>query len=424
MDAWRPTGRGDAWQLSEILSPLAPIKHKINVIDGIRNDVNYLNQESNGHNAAARTLLTCQPFAANIDGNGNLVSRGRQVENGFANGPSLDQVIAQRLNAGTRFDTLDLGIGGRFVGEAQILHAGPNDPVAINGDPRDVFERLFSNIPAPGSGGQGVPPSSTNVSTLDRIRARRGSVLDTVLDGFGRIHARLGAADRARLEAHADKIRTLEAQFPNTPVDAPPPPPPSQDCEQPTLPTFPGRYDSNSPFFDDISARAMIDEMLMALVCDLTRVGTLQFTQYQGPTFPWLDVNVPGSYTNWHAMIHEAVNAPSRTELIRVMRWYAEMFAYLIQQMDSIQEGDRTMLDNSLVLWVSDFSNGAAHDTYELPFVSAGSLGGIVRTDRYLRGNDRSHGDFYTAILNAFGYPDRSFGWPEFSTGPWSEFIA
>ena len=420
MDAWRPTGNQTSWQLSEILQPLSPYKAKLNVIDNLTNEVNYLNRLSNGHNTAARTLLTSEPFAGNVDGNGNLRSTGQQVDNGFANGPSLDQVIANGLNAGTAFRSLEFGVGGREVHETQILHAGPNDPIAVNADPRDVFSRLFSDLPAPGSGSAAPPPPPTGSSNLDRIRARRGSVLDSVLGSFRRVQARLGAEDRERLEAHADKIRTLEARFP----DGGNRPPVSQDCEQPQLPTFPGGYNPENPFFDDSTGPAMIDQMVMAMTCDLTRVGTIQFTKYNSPTFPWLGVNVPGGFTNWHAMIHEAGTGPAQATLVRAQTWYAEMFAYLLSRLDGVQEGTGTMLDNSLVLWVTDFGDAATHQTYDMPFLTAGSLGGTVPTDRYLDGQRRSHSDLYVSILNAFGIPDQTFGWREFSNGPLPGFIA
>lgn len=419
MDAWRPTGTESNWQLSQILQPLAPFKSKVNVVSRLDNAVSYLNVRSDGHNSAARTLLTCEPFVENVDSRGNIRPQGQQVSNGFANGPSIDQVIARRIAGNTPLNTLDLAIGGREVWSGQILQAGPNDPVALNDDPRDVFNRLFSDLPAPGAGNQ-PPPPPPPITTADRIRARRGSVLDTVRGSFGRIQARLGATDRARLEAHAEKIRELETRFTDTPVVMEePPPPPSQSCEQPVLPTFPARYNPASSVNDDITARVMIDEMVMAFTCDLSRVGTLQFTRFHAPTFPWLNVDVPGPFTEWHGMIHEGRSRPGpRATMVRVMTWYAEVFAYLLEQMDSIQEGNRTMLDNSLVLWVSDFGEGAFHGTVDLPFVTAGSLGGAVHTNRFISGLGRSHNDLYTAILNAFGFSDQSFGWAEFSNGP------
>ncbi|MEL7371340.1 MAG: DUF1552 domain-containing protein, partial [Myxococcota bacterium] len=380
MDAWRPTGSQANWQLSPILQPLAPFKSKLNVVQRLINDVNTLNRNANAHNPAARTLLTCQPFSGNVNANGTLRSASRHVENGFANGPSIDQVIAQRLNAGTPFRTIDLGIGGSDVNENQLLHAAADDPVTLLGDPRDVFNRLFLNLPSPGSGGE-PPPPPPPTSTIDRIRARRGSILDTVHNSFSRLQARLGSADRARLEAHAEKIRDLEMRFGDTPVGEPPGPPPSVSCEQPTLPTFPSRYSPSNANYDDVSARAMIDEMVMAMICDLTRVGTLQFTKYHGPTFPWLDANVPGNFTDWHAMIHDPPETASRTTRIQVMTWYAEMFAYFLQRLDAVQEGDRTLLDNSLVVWVSEFGDGSTHSTEDLPVVTAGGLGGRVPTD-------------------------------------------
>ena len=425
-NAWRPSGSTNNWQLSEILQPLAPFKSKLNVIDRLDNKVNRANSRSNGHDSAARTLLTCEPFAANVASNGDILPSGSQVSNGYANGPSLDQVIATKMNVNTRFKSLDLGIGGRGDFSTQLLHAGPNDPITLNDDPRDLFNRLFSNLPPPGStASPPPPPPAPTVTTLERIQARRGSVLDAVRDSFARVRGNLGSVDRARLDAHAEKIRTLEERFPNVPISQmrEVPVTPGGGCEQPILPAFPNNYAPGTAYHDNITAQTMIDQLVMALTCDMTRVGTLQFVQYHDPTFPWLNVSVPGGFTNWHAMIHEALNTPSRATLIRVMTWYAEMFAYLLQQMDSIPEGDGTMLDNSLVLWLTEFGNGAVHGTWDMSFVTAGSAGGTVPTNRYLQDRDRSHCDLYTAILNAFGFPDRVFGRAEFNNGPLAGFV-
>ena len=421
MDAWRPTGTETDWALSQILEPLAPFKTKLNVVSGLNNDVNYLNRRSNGHNAASRTLLTCQPFADNVDANGNLRPEGQQVGDGSANGPSLDQVLAGRLPAGSRFNSLDLAIGGSWLGENRILHAGANDPVSLFGNPNDVFSRLFADLPAPGTGGSGEPPPPPPpLTTIDRIRSRRGSVLDTVNASFSRLRAQLGAVDRDRLDAHADKIRVLETRYPNDFGDSTFLP--SGECEQPVI-ELPSNYESRSAQFENSSALAMIDQMVMALTCDMTRVGTLQFTQMQSPTFPWLGVQVPaGSDENWHAMIHNFGNH-TQTK-IRVMTWYAEMFARLLERMDAIEEGDRTMLDNSLVMWVSEFSDGSGHYSRDLPFVFAGGLGGAVPTNRYIQTSDRNHADLYTAILNAFGFGDQSFGWADLNGGPLPGFAA
>lgn len=411
MDAWRPTGSGTNFTLSEILTPLAPHQSNLVVLNGLDNAIRALNQLSNGHNSSARTLLTCMPFMANMNPDGSVKPRGEQVDNGNAAGPSIDQVIASRVGVTTQLRSLDLGIGGSRVGENQLFFAGPDDPVTLDGDPRNVWNRLFANYTPPSSGGGPTPPPPT---PLERLQAKRGSVLDAVYASFQQVRGRVGATDRERLDAHAEKIREIESRLQTTPM---PPPQQTSACAVPTLGQQPAGYDA-SFLYDHYNGPNMIDQLVMAMACDMTRVGTLQFTMYHRPTFPWLGEPIPGTWLNWHAMIHEARNTSSRPTMIRAMQWYTEMFAYLLQAMKNVPEGAGTMLDNSLVLWVSDFGEGAIHRTTDLPIVLAGGLAGALQTGRFLDFQGRTTGDLFTSILNMFGYPDTSFGLPGYSTGP------
>ncbi len=183
-------------------------------------------------------------------------------------------------------------------------------------------------------------------------------------------------------------------------------------CDTPTLGGV-GAYDhtSNSDIGSDIVAPQMIDLAVMSLACDLTRVATIQFSIGHGPEFSWLGQNIPGSWDGWHAMIHEARDTPEgRPAMVAAMRWYTEMFVYLLQQLASVPEGDGTMLDNTLVLWLSEFGDGDGHNSRNLPTVLAGNVCGNIATGQHLDHTDRTIGDLCTTILQAFEYDDPTFG--------------
>ncbi|MEM6993707.1 MAG: DUF1552 domain-containing protein, partial [Myxococcota bacterium] len=268
-DEWAPSGPADAMVLSNILSPLQDVVEQLVVVSGCDNP-SAQDFGVNGHVNSGRTIFTCAPNSGN---------------NNLADGPSIDQVIADRLAAPTPHKSLQFGVGGSSVGEYQALYAGAQDPVPLDGDPAAVFAQLFSDFEE-----DPLAPQTT----IQRIRARRASVLDSVLDQFNSTMDVASAVDRQTLELHADKIRELEIQLANEGEAG-------DGCAVPTV-DLPAGYAPNDPAQDDTSSRAFIDLMVMALACDMTRVGTLQYTHYHSPHYPFVPADVPGSYAEWHSM--------------------------------------------------------------------------------------------------------------------------
>ncbi|MEM9458202.1 MAG: DUF1552 domain-containing protein [Myxococcota bacterium] len=384
-DEWAPSGPTGDMVLSEILSPLEPVREHIVPVLSCDNPSGG-DYGVNGHVNSGRTVFTC----ARNSGNNNL-----------ADGPSIDQVIAERLDAPTPYRSLQFGVGGEGVGEYQALMAGPQDPVPLDGDPRAIFDQLFADLDE--------DPAQAPTA-LQRLRARRGSVLDSVLDQFNGTVARASAADRQTLQRHADKIRELEIQLGNEGQAG-------QACGVPEL-SLPGDYNHNDQGQDDVSSRAFIDLMVMAMACDLSRVGTLQYTNYHGPDYPWLPVGVPGGYPEWHSMVHDIPNMGDRSAPRAVYRWYMEEYAYLLEQLATTPDGDGSLLDNMLVMSISELGNPASHSTNGLPIVLAGGVGGQLSTGRYVDLGGARTGELYTTFLNWFGADDTNFGNPAYCDGP------
>lgn len=396
MDRWTPSSTGTGFAMSDILAPLEAHHDKLLVLSGIDNLVRRQMMRGNAHNPAARSLLTCFPYAGSMNADGTVKAAANQVENGAAFGPSIDQVVASRMGNPTRFARLDYKVNGMGVGENQIFWGENQVPIEAESDPGVAYARLMNEI---------GPVEVTEPTFGDRIRAHRGSVLDSVLGGFDRLLGRVGAEDRSRLDAHAMLIRDLEQQ-----VDAPI----IESCSPHTL-ALPSGFDFSSRDFDNTSAPALIDNLVLALSCDLARVATVQFADGHAPTFGWLDADVPGPWENWHDMIHSGQGDPASVEtMVQCQRWYSSQFNYLLDRMDSVVEADgNTLLDNSLVLWISEFGNAGVHDTRTLPVVIAGCLGGQITTGRHLSMAGHTTGDLYSTILNLFGHEDQTFGLTE-----------
>ena len=389
-DRWTPSGTGSGFALSPLLMPLAAHQAQLTVLSGIDNAVAPM-MGGNGHNRAGRSLLTAQTFS----GGG---------ENGNANGPSIDQVIAERIGGSSAYRSVHLQASNQGVGEYQLLFKAKDDPVGAVADPRQAFDTLFASLP---SGGMAAPPPMT--SLRDKLRGRRGSVLDAVARSFSQLEARVGAEDRARLQLHAEKIAELErlANAASQPLQV------SASCSKPNL-GLPAGYDVTKTAHDQYTAPAQMKNAAMALACGLTRVVTVQFTDYHGPTFPWLGANIPGAYSDWHAMIHRdgGVLGDRDDAVFSALTWYGQQVAVLLDELASFDDGGASLLDRTVVLWISEFGDGGSHDTSKLPVVLAGGLAGAIKTGQHLAFKARTTNDLFVTLLNLFGFDDQEFGLP------------
>jgi hypothetical protein len=147
----------------------------------------------------------------------------------------------------------------------------------------------------------------------------------------------------------------------------------------------------------------------MSLACDLTRVATLQFTQYHSPNFAYLfngdtQAVLRGSrtYSDWHAMVHEAKSsndAQGVDNLARGYTWYMQKLALLVKRLGEIEDGpDGTLLDSTLILSISEFGNGSQHGTTGLPVLLIGGLGGRVRVGQHIAATGYTTGDLFTTV--------------------------
>jgi hypothetical protein len=162
-----------------------------------------------------------------------------------------------------------------------------------------------------------------------------------------------------------------------------------------------------------------MDLLAMALACDLTRVVTLQWeAAYSDVRFTWL-----GADRGHHTISHDSDdNADSVEMLTKINVWYAEQFAYLLAKLDGMQEGTGTVLDNCVVFWGNELGRGNVHSHWPMPFVLAGSGGGLLQTGRFLtypkEDPASSHSNLLVSMMNAVGVDGQTFGNPMYCTGP------
>jgi hypothetical protein len=369
------------------------------LLRGLNNEVSYNSPGSNPHDLAMGTLLTAVPMKLGPSGLG----RANHIIDGTAGGPSIDQVIAKKIGVGQRFTSLSLGVQSTSTilepMVTKMAYRASGDPVVPEDDPGRAFTALFGDTAA------------SQKAVLD-AQKRRGTVLDAVLGDLTSLSSKVGAGDRAKLDAHATSIRELEKQLvtmANTP----------QMCHglTPTKPTVSLQpYDClqdtrPAKCVGDFVAigKAQLDILVLALACDLTRVATLQWSTAES-TLIHAQLGISLEH---HRMSHDQVNDAAL--ITKVDTWYAQQFATLLDKLAAVTDADgQTLLDGSVIFWTNELSDGASHDRHDLPWLLAGKGNGALRPGRFVQKTGEPHNKLYAAFQNMFGIASTGFGDPKF----------
>jgi hypothetical protein len=387
-DEWRPDGGETDFGLRRILEPLEPHRNDLLILDGIdmvsaRNGPGDGHQQGMGHMLTANELLpgdvmggcdSCAPvsWAASI---------------------SIDQRIANQISDGTRFRSLELGV--KTPNNANVwtrmCYTGASEPLPPERNPYAAFDRVFGDLDPTGFGDP-------------RREFMRRQVVDHVYEDYQSVRGQLGRDDRSRIERHIEGIDSIARRLDDpTALGA--------SCNAPIHETG---LDPNSDDHFPMIGQLQMDNLVMSMACDLTRVGSIQWgASVSQQVLPWLGFN-----DRHHDLSHEGDgNADAKEKLIQINRWYAEQFAYLIQKMKEIPEGDGTMLDNTCIVWTNELGKGNSHTRNDMPCVIAGSAGGYFRTGRCLRFAEESHSNLWVSMAQAYGVETDTFGNPEYCRG-------
>jgi hypothetical protein len=380
LDKWRPSGTTDDFQLAPILAPLEPHKDHLVVVDGCAS------KHANGdaHTDAMGACLTGTPLRATSNGTG------------YATGISIDQVIAEKIGATTALKSLELSVSKLPVSVwTRLAYAGDNQPIPPEHDARKVFGRLFT---ADAMGG-------ADDAALAVLKAQRKSVLDAVADDYIGLSKRLGVEDRKRIDQHFNAIREIETRLDSAT--------PAGSCAKPGEPPT---YDSLEAMGDagyPLMGKLMMDLMVTALSCDRTRVITLLWEHAaENQRFPFIGADV-----EHHEAIHNSQFAPVQ----KILTWFTEQQAYLLSKMKEIDEGNGSLLDNTLIFSTSEQSNGTTHKHDNMPYLLLGKAGGALKTKRWLRySGTEPHNNLLVSLLNLLGVEAETFGKADWCTGPLS----
>jgi hypothetical protein len=378
-----PLDDPDPMSFSETLRPLHPYRDDLLIVDGLSMTSAYADPAfgGNGHASSVPNRLAAQ---------------------GGGSGGSIDQIIAGAVGASTAFQYLFYINGSCDCWDGSpIFDTAGNQvsPGRLGGYSflPDAFDRVFGGLPDPGEGPPPGPPTPAELSAL-----RRKSTLELVGGEYQKLLDKLGADDREKLKRHRDMILDLEAKIDTL----------SQiECEKPTYPA------------DGLPDNDVVDITLtqlypLAMACDLTRVAVLGVGQLAAS-----DIGAPSTIDVHQDAAHPSENDPAASWMTSYYAFHAAQFGKLIEAFRSVPEGNGTMLDNSLLLWMPELANGW-HDLYRIMVVMAGGAGGSFATGRYLKykevgsspepGYDVTlgppHSKLLVSILQAFGVDQNSIG--------------
>jgi Protein of unknown function (DUF1552) len=372
---WSAEGSGADMKLSKTLSPLEPLKHKINVIDGL------FNKAATGHGIHPPQT-------------GSLLS-GAEIQKGavIRSGISVDQMIANVVGQDTPQSSIVLACEQPMSGyhetnysmaySSHISWQTPDSPVPVEVYPSLAWDNLFENR-----------GSQINVSILDRVKDRAET-----------LSRKVSSNDKAKLDEYLTSVREVEKRVQSTRKVK------DQSDElakQKNRPAFTmDRPQNGLPEDLRDHAKLMCDIIAIAFQTDRTRVASLIISRdLSAMYYPFLEV-AEGHHAASHNNLSDGYE--------RIARFHVSQLAYLASKLDSMPEGEGTVLDNSCLMFLSELWIGRLHDNSRLPLVLAGGLGGTLETGRalnYLKAGDdnRKMCSLYLSIMDRMGIKLDRFG--------------
>jgi hypothetical protein len=372
---WWAKGEGKDMQLGKVLESLLPVREKMVFLRGL------YNQE-----ALIGGIHSCQT--------GNLLTGAHLAPAGeIKSGVSCDQVVAERMKTQTKVPSLVLGCepsiaaihkNYSMIYSSHISWSSASTPTPLEVYPALAFDRLFRD----------------DVGKADK------SVLDAVMDDTRGLRNSVSKSDQRRLDEYLSSVREIEQRIDNAGKSG------RLQGWRPTLakPDMPRPADG-IPQDIDQHMRLMCDILVLAFRTDTTRVCTLKLNNdHSSLRFP----NLPaaGGKGGIDYMIHHLLSHTDGADWLKVNQFCAQQLAYIAQKLDAVQEGERTLLDNSMILYCSSMMTGN-HNNDQLPVVMVGRGGGQIKTGRildYLGKPNRKMCSLYLSLLDKAGVYLKEFG--------------
>lgn len=378
MEDWKCEGEGKDFKLSKTLEALSPYKSDLTVFSGLTQNHGRANGDGGGDHArnAGVFLTGCQPRKTS----------GANIQAGV----SVDQAAAAVIGQQTKLPSLELGVdrsqnagncdsGYSCAYSSNISWKTPTTPMAKEVNPRLAFERLFG--------------TGEDFKSRARRDLYRQSILDLVAEDAAQLKNRLGQTDRRKMDEYFTSVRELELRIQQSAVA------PSEVPE----------YDlpEGIPKETQEHIRLMYDIMALAFQTNTTRIATFMLANAgSNRTYPMVGV------TDGHHNLSHHQNDKDKIEKIKkIDKFLIGEFAYFLDKLKSVKEGDKTLLDNSMILYGSAISDGNRHQHHDLPIVLAGKGGGTIQSGRHWAyPNETPMNNLFLSMLHRMGVEQKSLG--------------
>ena len=388
---WFPTKIGKDYDLKDELKAIAPYKDKVTVFSGLNCDL-----------GGKPNLVHWSAIAATLTG---IVPSKGGVAGGTVEAPTLDCLVSDHIGKSSRFRSLEIACTGDPRVSYSMRPGATVNPSEV--DPVSLYKRLF--------GPEFKDPNSAQFKPDPALMLER-SVLSSIKDERNDLMRVIGAADRQRVDQYFTSLRELEQQLGQMLQK----PAPAEACvrgQEPAAIQLGPTVDTAMKAHDVLGGL-----LVMALACNQTRVFSVAFSSAGS------NLRRPGEPTNMHELTHEEPvdeKLGYQPKSTYFMERSMESFASMLKMLDSVKEGDGTLLDNTLLLGTSESNFAKLHTIDNLPIMVAGSAGGKWKQGQHIAGKGDPSSRVGLTIQQVLGMPVSTWGAGSMEASrPFAEVIA